>query len=137
MKRWCYLSIVLLIFITGLTVNLVISQIGQCPKSPCEDIIYCTSKEVADSSFNCGLPCSMNLKFEGLWDWCCNALSVVESVPPEGIKPLTVGGCCQYIAGTYTCLDTDRYLVVISDGEFKLGQICNFDIRLCIFSFYA
>jgi len=76
MKQRCYLNIVLLIFIIGLIVNLVISQIGQCPKHPCEDIIYCTSKEIADSSYNCGLPCSMNLIFEGLWDWCCNALSV-------------------------------------------------------------
>jgi hypothetical protein len=137
MKQRCYLNIVLLIFIIGLIVNLVISQIGQCPKHPCEDIIYCTSKEIADSSYNCGLPCSMNLIFEGLWDWCCNALSVVESIPPEEIKLLTIGGCCQYIAGTYTCLDTDRYLVVITDGKFKLGRICNFDIGLCIFSSYA
>lgn len=125
-------------------VSLIVAQIGYCPYSPCVPFGWCTT-EAGDSQplgyCNSWNSCEHTLNLEGSSPWCCNY--VIEDVASEPsikvgsirrVTPFLASiGCCQYQAQIYTCVSTNRTVVVVINGNPKPAQICDSATGLCVF----
>ncbi len=132
MQLWKhYLAGILLAFIAGQFVTLVVAQVGYCPYPSCAAFGWCTTEAGDSQMIACSYwdTCAREWRPQYATKWCCNALSA------EGLAPLSIGGCCQYDAQVYTCISTGRTVVLVFNGLFKPGQICNFNTGLC--GYYA